>query len=211
MKNALLFLGLGALLFLSGCSGPSDKEVGQAVLLVTPTVFLISLGFQYLFFRLWKLIYPQLTLAWLPNFIFYLFLLIVAGLLGNGNPFWFLGDDQGLAGLVLLIFGPSFLTILFIVMRVWLSVNPSRVFTWVTILVMSFYLLLALPLATGLAEGSSFSEMVIRFWMFPGTFPFGGNDFGWPGVPTALVFLILLVEVLIRIRRMRKTQEPPAG
>ena len=72
MKQAVIFLVINTVLFLSGCAGPTDQEVGQAVLLVTPTVFLISLGFQYLFFRLWKLIFPQLTLSWLPNFIFYL-------------------------------------------------------------------------------------------------------------------------------------------
>jgi hypothetical protein len=181
--------------------------VGQAVLLVTPTVFLVSLGFQYLFFRLWKLIFPQLTLSWFPNFIFYIFLLIVAGIFGNGNPFWFLTDDLGLAGLVFIFFGPSFLTILFIIMRIWLAVNPSKVFTWVTIIVMSFYILLALPLATGVAEGSSFSEIVIRFWILPGMIPFWENDFGWPGLLTTLVFLILLVEVLIRINKMKKVNE----
>src|SRR6266498_3370093 len=153
MKNTMIFLGIGALLLLAGCSGPSDKEVGQAVLLVTPTVFLVSLGFQYLFF------------------------------------------------------GPSFLTILFIIMRVWLTVKPSKVFTWVTIIVMSFYVLLALPLATGLAEGSSFSEFVIRFWIIPGMLPFWKNDFGWPGLLTAIVFLILLVEVLIRIKRTRRAND----
>src|SRR6266540_4302707 len=184
MKKAVVFLVIITLPFLSGCSGPSDKEAGQAVLLVTPTVFLISLGFQYLFFRLWKLIFPQLTLSWFPNFIFYIFLLFIAGGFGKGNPFWFLTDDTGLAGLALIFFGPSFLTILFIIMRVWLTVKPSKVFTWVTIIVMSFYVLLAVPLATGLAEGSSFSEFVIRFWIIPGMLPFWKNDFGWPGLLT---------------------------
>jgi hypothetical protein len=202
MKKSVVFLILNASLVLSGCSGPSDQEVGQAVLLVTPTVFLISLGFQYLFFRLWKLVFPQLTLSWLPNFIFYIFLLITAGIFGNGNPFWFLADESGLSGIVFIIFGPSFLAVLFIVMRVWLALNPSKVFTWVSIAVMSFYVLLAFPVATGVTEGSSFNDMVILFWIVPGTLPFWWtNDFGWPGTLTALAFLILLVEVLIRIRR----------
>ena len=104
MKKAVIFRTIIASLLLSGCSGPSDRELGQAVLLVTPTVFIISLGFQYLFFRLWKLIYPQLTLSWLPNFIFYIVLLILAGIYGNGNPVWFLTDDSGLRGIVFLIF-----------------------------------------------------------------------------------------------------------
>ena len=208
MKRAMIFLVISASLFLAGCSGPSDKEVGQAVLLATPTIFLISLGFQYLFFRLWKLIFPQLTLSWLPNFIFYLLLLILAGIFGNGSPFWFLTDEWGLTGIVFIILGPSFLTVLFISMRIWLALNPSKVFTWVSIVVMSFYVLLAFPMATGLTEGSSFNQIVYLFWILPGTLPFWWtNDFGWPGLLTALVFLILLVEVLIRIKRTRKANE----
>jgi hypothetical protein len=202
MKKGIIFLVINTVLFLSGCSGPSDKEVGQAVLLATPTIFLISLGFQYLFFRLWKLIFPHLTLSWLPNFLFYIFLLITAGIFGNGNPFWFLADESGLSGIVFIILGPSFLTVLFMVMRVWLALNPSKVFTWVSIAVMSLYVLLAFPMATGLTEGSSFNEMIILFWILPGTIPFWWTyDFGWPGSLTGLAFLILLVEVLIRIRR----------
>ena len=115
---------------------------------------------------------------------------------------------MGLTGLVFIIFGLSFLTVLFIIMRVWLSFHPSQVFTWVSIAVVSFYVLLAFPIATGLTEGSSFNEVVILFWILPGTLPFWWtNDFGWPGSLTALVFLILLVEVLIRIKKTSKANE----
>ena len=204
MKKAGVFLIINTVLFLSACSGPSDKEVGQAVLLVTPTVFLISLGFQYLFFRLWKLIFPHLTLSWLPNFIFYIILLILAGILGNGTPFWFLTDEWGLTGIIFILVGPSFLTVLFVIMRIWLASNPSKVFTWVSIAVMSFYVLLAFPMVAGLTEGTSYNVMAGMFWIRPGMLPVWGiNDLGLPGSLTALVFLILLVEVLIRIKRTR--------
>jgi len=204
MKKAVIFRTIIASLLLSGCSGPSDRELGQAVLLITPTVFIISLGFQYLFFRLWKLIYPQLTLSWLPNFIFYIVLLILAGIYGNGNPVWFLTDDSGLRGIVFLIFGPSFLTILFIVMRIWLFFNPSRVFTWASIAVMSFYVLSTFPMIAELTEGTPYSEYIAYFWISPGTLLLFSPNYGWPGSLTALVFLILLVEVLIRIKKTSK-------
>ena len=181
--------------------------MGQAVLLVTPTVFLISLGFQYLFFRWWKLVFPQLTISWFPNLIFYISLLIIAGIFGNGNPFWFLTDDWGLSGIVFMIFGPLFLTVLFIVMRIWLFFNPSKVFTWMSIVVMSFYILSTFPMVAGLAEGTSCSDFMIFFWMAPGTVLFLSSDYGWPGSLTALVFLILLVEALIRIKKARKGNE----
>ena len=207
MKKGIIFLVISTVLFFSGCSGPSDKEVGQVVLLATPTIFLISLGFQYLFFRLWKLIFPHLTLSWLPNFFFYIFLLIIAGILGNGNPFWFLSDESGFAGIVFIILGASFLTVLFIVMRIWLALNPSKVFTWVSIGVMSFYVLLAFPMVAGLTEGTSYFSFAALFWMSPGTVLFLSSDYGWPGSLTVLVFFILLVEVLIRIKRTRKGNE----
>lgn len=211
MKKAVIFLTVIASLLLSGCAGPSDRELGQAVLLVTPTVFIISLGFQYLFFRLWKLIYPQLTLSWLPNFIFYIVLLILAGIYGNGNPVWFLTDESGLSGIVFLIFGPSFLTVLFIVMRIWLFFNPSRVFTWVSIAVMSFYVLSTFPMIAELTEGTSYGEYIAYFWISPGTLLLFSSNYGWPGSLTALVFLILLVEVLIRIKKTSKGSDevPP--
>ena len=204
MKKGIIYLVIGTVLFLSGCSGPSDKEVGQAVLLATPTIFLISLGFQYLFFRLWKLIFPHLTLSWLPNFLFYIFLLIIAGIVGNGNPFWFLTDEWGLAGIVFVIVGLSFLTVLFIVMRIWLALKPSKVFTWVSIAVMSFYVLLAFPMVAELTEGTSYFNFAALFWMSPGMVLFLSSDYGWPGSLTVLVFFILLVEVLIKIRKMSK-------
>ena len=207
MKKGIIFLVINTVLFLSGCSGPSDKEVGQAVVLVTPTIFLISLGFQYLFFRLWKLIFPHLTLSWLPNFLFYIFLLIIAGIVGNGNPFWFLSDDWRLAGIVFIIVGLSFLTVLFIVMRIWLALNPSKVFTWVSIAVMSFYVLLAFPMVAELTEGTSYFSFAALFWMAPGTVLLFASNYGWPGSLTVLVFFILLVEVLIRIRKTSKGNE----
>ena len=207
MKKAVVFLVIITLLFLSGCSGPSDKEVGQALLLVTPTVFLISLGFQYLFFRLWKLIFPQLTLSWLPNILFYIFLLLIAGIFGHGTPFWFLTDELGLNGIVFIMLGPSFLTVLFIVMRIWLFFNPSKVFTWVSIGVMSFYILLAFPMVAGLTEGTSYSDYMSFFWVAPGTVLLFSSDYGWPGSLTILIFLILLVEVLIKIKKASKANE----
>ena len=204
MKKGVIFLVINTVLFLSGCSGPSDKEVGQAVLLATPTIFLISLGFQYLFFRLWKLIFPHITVSWIPNFLFYIFLLILSGVLGKGNPFWFLTDEWGLEGIVFIILGPSFLTVLFIAMRIWLAFNPSKVFTWLSIAVMSFYILLAFPMVAGLTEGTSYFSFAELFWISPGTVLFLSSDYGWPGSLTILVFFILLVEVLIRIRKTSK-------
>ena len=203
MKKSLVFLILIILLLFSGCVTLTDKEVGQAAVSVTPILFLLSLGFNYLFFRLWQLIYPQLTLSWLPNFRFFVFLLLIAGIFGN----WFLTDEWGLNGILLIIIGSSFLTVLFIVMRIWLVVHPATVFTWVSIVIMSLYVLSTFPMIAEQTEGTSYYEFISWLWIYPSTALFLSPNYEWPGSLPALVFLILLVEVLIRISMHRKSNE----
>ena len=203
MKKALIFLIVSTLLLLSGCISPTDKEVGQAAISVTPIIFLLSLGFLYLFFRLWQRNYPQLTLSWIPNVLFFVSLLIIAGIFGN----WFLTDDRGLNVLFLIIFGSSFLTVFFIVMRVWLVFHPPTVFTWVSVVIMSIYVLSTFPMIAGRTEGTSYSEYFAWLWIFPSTVFLSSPNYGWPGSLPALVFIILLVEVLIRIRKHGKSTE----
>ena len=207
MKKATFFFVIITSLLFSGCSGPSDKEIGQTVLLVTPTVYIISLGFQYLFFRLWKLKFPQLTLSWLPNFVFYIFLIIIAGIFGNGNPFWFLTDGWGMSYVVFIIFGSSFLTVLFIVTRIWLFFNPTKTFTWASILTMSFYILPAFPMIAGSTEGTSWSESIMVFWIFPGSAFFFSYNFGFLGDFTVLVFFVLLLEVWVKTKKTNERIE----
>jgi hypothetical protein len=183
MKKSALLLIFSISLLLSGCDDPNDKEYGDAVLFVIPTVFLISLGFQYLFFRLWKKKFPQLTFSWLPNIIFYIILIVIARFLGDGNSYGF-GDMYNIITLV--IFGTSFLTVLFLITRIGLSFNPSRTFTWASILTMSFYMLPVFPMIAGLTEGTFWSNLIDSFWVTPGGF----------GLIFLLVFLALFFEAL---------------
>jgi hypothetical protein len=200
MKKSLLFSVI-LIVLLASCSGPTDKEIGQAILLVTPTVFLISVGLQYLFFRLWQRKWPELRMSWLPNLIFYIFLNIVAGIWGNGNPFWFFTDASGLSGYFIL-FGSSYLTVLFIITRIWLAINPARVFTWASIIALSLFALPALPMIAGMTEGTQILYLcILPVWVYPGSVLFSGLNADRPGALTALVLFILLAEVWFRTEK----------
>ena len=85
IKSILLFLFLAPPL--AGCM--PVKEIGQSVLTVTPVVFLISFGFQYLFFRLWKRKWPEMTISWVPNLILLIALIVFAIIFGNS--YWLYG------------------------------------------------------------------------------------------------------------------------
>lgn len=191
-KNVISLLVMAILL--AGCSAPTDKEIGQSVLLITPTAFIISIGFQYLFFRLWKRKWPELTISWLPNVIFFVMLALLAVFFGNMEGFIFSST--------LRIFGSSYLTILFIVTRIWLAFNPSKAFTWAAILTMSLFAIPIFPMISGITQGTAFFfPFVFYFWVFPGSALLSGDYFENPGFLTALVFFVLMLEVLIKTRK----------
>jgi hypothetical protein len=170
------------------------KEIGQSVLTVTPLVFLISFGFQYLFFRLWKRKWPELTISWVPNLIFLIALIISAIIFGKTKPL--------LLGGLLIVFGLSYLTIYLLFMRIWLFFDHSRVFSWASILIMFLFLLPAFPMAAGQAEESPLVQYVLMVWFLPGSLPFSGSNQSHPGLLPALILIILLFEVWFRTRKI---------
>jgi hypothetical protein len=190
IKNILIFLLLVPLL--AGCA--TAKVIGQSVLTVTPVVFLISFGFQYLFFRLWQRKWPELTISWVPNLIFLIALIVFAIIFRNTKPL--------LLGGLLIVFGLSYLTIYLLFMRIWLFFDHSRVFTWASILIMFFFLLPAFPMAAGLAEESPLVQYVLMVWFLPGSLPFSGSSVSHPGFLPVLILLVLLFEVWFRTRKI---------
>ena len=198
-RSAFLFLVI--VLLLTSCTGPSDEEIGQSVLSVAPIVFLVSIGFQYLFFRIWKRKWEELTMVWRPNLIFLIALIFMALLFRKMELF----------PLALVMFGTSYLVVLFLVTRIWLFFDHTNVFTWASVLTMALYLLPAFPMVAGVTEDTLFSDLILFLWILPGSIlgpVLPSSDIGSSGVSTAIVLLVLLVEAWFATRK--KAGEPSA-
>ena len=188
-KKAFLFLAIA--LWLAGCTGPSDIEIGQSVLSATPIVFLVSMGFQYLFFRIWKRKWPELTMSFPPNLIFLIALVVLAIIFPNVE----------LLPLALLWFGASCLKVLLLVTRIWLFFDHANAFTWATVLMLSLYILPAFPMVAGLTEGTGFGDFAFALWVLPGSilrFLFRDSILANGGA--VILFLVLLVEAWFATR-----------
>jgi hypothetical protein len=197
-RNSFLLLAMA--LLLTSCTGPSDQDYGQSVLSVAPIVFLVSIGFQYLFFRIWKRKWHTLTMAWLPNLVFFVCLIAFAMVAFLFRDIEFRKFE--LLSLVLVLFGTSYLTLLFLVTRIWLFFNHTRVFTWASILTLSLYILPAFPMVAGLTEDTGIGDLAVVLWVAPGSvlrLLFRDSIIANGGV--VILFLILLVEVWFATRK----------
>ena len=204
-KNAFLLLAIA--LLLTSCTGPSDQDIGQSVLSVAPIVFLVSIGFQYLFFRIWKRKWVELTMSLPPNLIFLIFLIAFALLAFLFQDIEFRKTE--LLFLALFWFGTSYLTVLFLVTRIWLIFDHNRVFTWASVLTLALYILPAFPMVAGLTEGTPFGDFAFALWVLPGSilgslFP----DSILTNGSVVILFLVLLVEAWFTTRK--KAGEPSA-
>ncbi len=197
-RNAFLLLAMA--ISLTSCTGPSDQDVGQSVLSVAPVVFLVSIGFQYLFFRIWKRKWHTLTMAWLPNLVFLIFLIAVMMLAFLFRDIEF--RETELLVLALVVFGASYLTVLFLITRIWLFFDHTRVFTWASILTLALYILPAFPMVAGLTEETGIGDLAVVLWVAPGSvlrLLFGDSMIANAGV--VILFLVLLAEAWFATRK----------
>lgn len=189
MKKVVLYLVL--IIALSGCSGPTQQEVGQSVLMTVPFVFLISMGFQYLFFRVWKRKWPEITMNWMPNLIFLIFLIISAL-----SAKFFIDIDNSLTNVIFPL-SLSYLPILFLFTRIWLFFDHTKAFTWASIVAMSLFISPAFPMAAEVSKDSNFFwQYTIWVWMMPAAIP---EDM--PGAIPLTVFLVLIIEAWLKTRK----------
>lgn len=189
MKKSIFYLAL--IIALSGCSGPTQQEVGQSVLITVPFVFLISMGFQYLFFRLWKRKWPEITMNWMPSFIFLIFLIISAL-----SAKFFISIDNNLSGGIFVL-SLSYLPVLFIFTRIWLFFNHTKAFTWASSIAFFLFISPAFPMAAEVTKDSPFFwQYTIWVWMMPAAIP---EDM--PGAIALIVFLVLIIEAWLRTRK----------
>jgi hypothetical protein len=199
MKRNSFFL-LAMAISLTSCTGPSDQDYGLAVLSVAPIVFLVSIGFQYLFFRIWKRKWRTLTMSWLPNLVFLILLIAVMVLAFLLRDIEF--RETELLVLALVMFGASYLTVLFLVTRIWLVFDHIRVFTWASILTLALYILPAFPMVAGLTEETWIGDFALALWILPGSvlrLLFRDSIIANAGV--VILFLILLVEAWFATRK----------
>jgi hypothetical protein len=104
--------------------------------------------------------------------------------------------------LALLWFGASYLTVLFLVTRIWLVFDRTNVFTWASVLTLSLYIFPALPMVAGLTEGTIFSDLALAVWILPGSvlgLLFRDSIIANGGV--VILFLALLVEAWFATRK----------
>ena len=189
MRRKILFF-VTVSVMLTGCI--TDKEIGQSALMVMPAVFLVSLGFQYLFFRLWKQKWPDLAISWFPNFVFSIALVYIAIFFGRAEVTISFGC----------ILGTSYLSILLILTRIWLLFNHSKTFTWASIVAMSLFILPAFPMVAGITKGTPFlNTYVLPLWGYAGGWRLIGSSFETTGLITALIFFTLLIEVWLKTRK----------
>jgi hypothetical protein len=189
MKKIIVYLAI--VFALSGCSGPTQQEIGQTVLTAVPFVFLISIAFQYLFFRLWKRKWPEITMNWMPNLIFLIFLIISAL-----SAKFFIDIDNSLTSGVFPL-SLSYLPVLFIFTRIWLFLDHTKAFTWASIVAMFLFISPAFPMAAEVGKDSPlFWQYTIWVWMMPATIP---EDL--PGAIALIVFLVLIIEAWFSTRK----------
>jgi hypothetical protein len=172
--------------------GPTAQQVGEQVLIVAPLVFLLSLAVQWSLLKLWQKLRPDVALRWRRN-------LIVAGvLLVPAVASFVLGDRTRELSLALWLFGCSYTAVLLVATRFLLWWDRPRAFTLSHLLPMLMFVVPAGVLALGLVDrvGRMNAEDVFAL---PG---FGG-------FVTGGLYLALIVEALIRRRRLAKVAPRP--
>jgi hypothetical protein len=139
-------------------------------------------------------------MAWLPNLVFLILLIAVMMLAFLLRDIEF--RETELLVLALVVFGASYLTVLFLITRIWLFFDHARGFTWASILTLSLYILPAFPMVAGLTEDTGIGDLAVVLWVAPGSvlrLLFRDSIIANGGV--VIVFLILLVEAWFATRK----------
>jgi hypothetical protein len=188
-RTSLWSLAL-ALVFLSAC-GPTEKESGQAIVLVAPFITLIGLGVTSLFRWLWS---PLVTGESLPRDRPFL---VIGALSVMCLPLVFeshLADEWILMALHVL--GTSYLALLLLCLRIGVFLRCRVLYRHVTYLPW----LLLYPSAIFLAYfGSATSEtgdFHLQLWLYPGS----------AGLVSGPLLGLLVVEVLVRRYLLHKRE-----
>jgi hypothetical protein len=186
-----------ALALLGGC-GPTQAEMGQAILIAAPLITIAGIGLQALYAMLWRRLGADVHLRWQVQGPLLAFLVLGAFLPALR---WQRGTDDWIAAAFIFV-GTSYLSLLLIAMRILLITSLRRHFPWAGALA---WVLLWLPAFHHALWGSTTNEdsLAVIVWILP----------GYMGAVTFLLLLGFGVELAIRLaiaaRRRRAAEQPP--
>lgn len=199
---------LGGIL-LTSCHEPSNEDIGRMVLVSAPLWFLMGWLALGLLLNLWRPVMDErrdeLRVSWRPSQLAGL-ILILAALFGAasmtpaGWDFFLVGvpaenHRSGPYWPALLVLGLGYVTVALVTWRIWFALRKGPSFTWALISVLALYWLPALTLALERVV-TDIGRQIVWGYLYA-TVP------GYFGIPTALVFLGLVVEALRTRRRAR--------
>lgn len=175
---------LGSVFIFAGCV--TDEDVGRQVIVAAPLWFLAGWGALGVLLGLWRRARGPLPLAIWPSLLTTTVLVIASltAVIAMTADNW---KNLEFAS-VLVWGGASYLTLLLLAWRIWFHARPTTAFSWAHLPALAIFLVPALPMALGLtSDWLSFYAYLI----FPGFY----------GVPTAVIFGVLLVEAIRASRR----------
>ncbi len=133
--NKNLFFILLILPLVAGCGGPTSKEIGQAVLAISPMIFIVSIVLQLITYNIWKIKLKDIVIHSRPSIIFFVILVLLSLFFGNIKE----------AGEVSCPFVFLYIITLLIVTHVGLLFSRD-IFTWSSVLTMLLFIFLSFAL-----------------------------------------------------------------
>jgi len=192
-SSLYFWAALFCLSMLGGECSPSSAEAAGAVLAASPIAYIGGLIAVLLLRWIWQPLSGPLPIR--EKALFFAFFLLL-GLAGLGN----LAQPKGVSewlGIAVIAFGPSYISLLLVVWRIWIWKKPETACTWAPLSVMAVMLLPAPYLLTD--PPKEMGEPFISFlWLMPGMF----------GYVSGPLFVALVGEVFVR-RLIQSTKTPP--
>ncbi len=130
-KNSFLILSI--LPLLAGCGAPSDKEIGQAVLSISPVVFFFSASIQFIIFNGFTEDRSKTSRYLLYNITFFVVLFFISLFFGNPE------HQNDISFIYIFIYFILFLVIVCII-----SAFSRKLFIFSSMLTMTFFVILSL-------------------------------------------------------------------
>jgi hypothetical protein len=183
---AWLWRGTTALLVgLTGGCGPTSEEMGQAVLWAAPIVTLVALGVAWGYAALWRPLVADLRFDPRPSVVAIAVELAIA-LATLLAP----AIDLDLVLAAIYLVGASHLTLAMLALRIAVH-RGSRAYSWALLAPIPILIPPAIILAV-FGESAGIEQAAIYIWVFP-------------AYGAAPIFLLALLEVLVRRARARRS------